>query len=157
MVISDFNILCISQTEITVPPFDKILIEVNDYMYKDEWRAVQKIKGIWYSISPIERKWYDYDHEFFDIDSIKFHKCNNKNSEYWNSNYTVSFENGFTNIFSDLIKYYIDKSPCSMICVLLRIDGTNTEILIGDIKLDSFLEMANKNDLKFNVAYIVEK
>ena len=36
MVISDFNILCISQTEITVPPFDKILIEVKDYMYKDE-------------------------------------------------------------------------------------------------------------------------
>lgn len=155
MVISDFNILCISQVEVTIPLFDKISIEAQDYMYKHEWKAVQKIEGNWYSISPKERESYNYEHEFFDIDSSKHY--NKKDSMYWNSNYIISFKDGFINVFSDLIRYYIDKSPCSLICVLLRIDGTNAENLIGDIKVDSFLEMANKNELKFNVAYIVEK
>lgn len=122
MVISDLNIICISQTAPRIAEKEGIFYDIvaDHKAYGKDWRILNRTNGVWYQLSPTERSTTGrYDDEFFDLN-------------YENGiNYIVLLPR-YRDALIELIQAYLAWSPVHEILVMIR---------LGDSESDQILEM----------------
>lgn len=129
MVISDLNIICISQTAPRIAEKEGIFYDIvaDHKAYGKDWRVLNRTSGVWYQLSPTERSTTRrYDDEFFDLN-------------YENGvNYIVLLPR-YRDALIELIQAYIAWSPVHEILVMIR---------LGESESDQILEMNRKVFIK---------
>ena len=59
--------------------------------------------------------------------------------------------------FISILKYLLENAPQKKILFQTRYQGGDEEIVFGVIRLSHFIDMLNKNQVLFNVCYIITK
>lgn len=152
MVISDINILCVGEKKESIKKISGATITAYNRnrkrylrMYHDRYKAVQKIKGIWYKIEPTARDEGDYTQEFLDLcsdTSIEKHKI-------------IFINNDMKKDFLVFIAQKLDDSPIGKICFFADLQGYEEKRTVVDY--NEFLDCLAKGDLCFNTVYEVRK
>lgn len=150
MVIADFNIICLKQKNMKVykSPFIKTEAFRNSnisQIYGDKWSILSAFYGYGYSLYPVDEKNnYDYSHGFFDL------TINNKVKNIVLADLEMER-------FAQIIDFYLNQSPIKKICILIRLDWSGDNTLLGTINRNEFLSKLEKQELSFNTAYIIEE
>ena len=144
MVISDFIIICKSQTTFTRYVCSNMDVEINYRRnFGKSWKRMKRIKGIWYCISPCdidgERL---YDDEFFDI------------GHQYQHSYKVVVMNKWIEDLLKVIKFYLEASPVGEVYILIWLDG-EAKFPCVSFDFDDFCEALISNKLVFGRMYHV--
>ena len=150
MVISDIDILCVGEKKEAIKAISGATITVYNRnrkrylrVYHDRYKAVQKIKGMWYKIEPTAREEGDYTHEFLDLCSdIEKHKI-------------IFIDNDMKKDFLMFIAQKLDDSPIGKICFFADLQGYKEKRQI--VGYSEFLDCLAKGDLCFNTVYEISK
>lgn len=160
MVISDFNIICLAQKEAELFNSKAINSKANNLNVKKVltyigWNIFQGFKGIWYEIYPKNRelKDYQYDQEFFDLD-YKTTIYSDKLIALKNKRNRVICVEEYEKDILNIIDFYLKKSPIHRICVMIRVQDKE-EAILGTMSRKEFVYKLKKEELCYNVAYIV--
>lgn len=159
MVIADFNIICLGAKEVDKYSDPIVRIESSDRfrksttIYKDNWKIIHLLKGIWYSIEPAQRTFLDYEHEFFDFGNNKINVLSARNRQIGLT--SVRVLPPYQNLFPKLIEYYVERSPIKAICLLLRLQDLEDEIHYGPMPVSMFLDKLRDDEVMFNAAYFI--
>lgn len=155
MVIADFNLVCIGERE---PEFLKIKSIGADIFgskyekgrhcgYGSHWGKLKVQNSIWYQFYPIvdcNEDARNYNDEFFDL-RIKKNK------------YILVPLIAHSKDVLHIIDFYIKKSPIGEVLVLFRLDETGESSYIEQIGYTDFADRFEKQKLKFNRIYRIEK
>ena len=150
MVISDIDILCVGEKKEAIKAISGATITVYNRnrkrylrVYHDRYKAVQKIKGMWYKIEPTAREEGDYTHEFLDLCSdIEKHKI-------------IFIDNDMKKDFLMFIAQKLDDSPIGKICFIADLQGYKERWQA--VGYNEFLDCLAKGDLCFNIVYEISK
>lgn len=148
MILIDFGIICIGQSEITYPKGIKnVRFEVEDRqdhsepMY-DEWyhfQTADSLSGKWYFVW-LSRNIY-LEQSFFDI-SDKGDTC-------------IYVESKWKDTVRTILDFYIQESPTHQIAVLLRMQDRSDNISHPVCTLDEFMKYLAAGEVKWNELYFI--
>ena len=150
MVVADFNILCLKQRTMKVYKSPSIKVDTFKIsniseIYGEKWSVLSAFNGYGYSVYPVNKKNdYDYSRGFFDLEI---------NNEVKN----IVLADLEMEKLAQIIDFYINQSPIKKICVLIRLDWSKDNTLLGTIGKDEFFSKLEKQELSFNTAYIIEE
>lgn len=145
MVISDFNIICLSQLTPSLISYNGIVIDVISLHngYGQHWKVLQKSKGVWYQFSPLERETTrQYNDEFFDLTVC-------------NTDFQVVVLEKYHDTLKEIVDDYLTLSPIHEILVLIRLDEkgeSNNNVMM---KYTDFVINLDAGKLLFNKIYHV--
>ena len=147
MVISDIDILCVGEKKEAIKAISGATITVYNRnrkrylrVYHDRYKAVQKIKGMWYKIEPAAREEGDYTHEFLDV---------------FGKGKIIFIDNDMKKDFLMFIAQKLDDSPIGKICFFADLQGYKEKRQI--VGYSEFLDCLAKGDLCFNTVYEISK
>ena len=150
MVISDIDILCVGEKKEAIKAISGATITVYNRnrkrylrVYHDRYKAVQKIKGMWYKIEPAAREEGDYTHEFLDL------FCDIE------KNKIIFIDNDMKKDFLMFIAQKLDDSPIGKICFIADLQGYKERWQA--VGYNEFLDCLAKDDLCFNIVYEISK
>lgn len=159
------NILVPNAVEPIYPTFPSSIIlknEIDDEFFKrysDIWPFFSSISGIVYSL--VQEMFEEY-YGSFPLCESDFECCLGKErlpfelSEDVRENLTTFLVK--TEYFEDfimLIHFLLVTSPNKKIMFHTRYEGGDTEIILGVIKWDKFVNMLKEKQIYFNICYIV--
>lgn len=153
MVIADIFILCVDQKGKTSYKIPDVSIKTiynkgkkNVVIYGNRYLSVQKIKGIWYQLSPFGRgSWYPhYNHEFLDLN-------------FQDETPIIGFlDKNLKRLLAYFIKELVKSSPLN--CIYFFSDLQGYEEKYSELSYEEFTEMFEAEILCFNTVYhIVNK
>ncbi len=156
----DLNVVVVRQCEAV--KFDSLIdiqSEKNGNLrYEGIWGYMGQSSGIWYSLGKME----DDIFSAMPIIDTDFDKvCNEKlfwiEDEEVLSNLTPLIVNdAFVHEFDRIIREMVEMSPIKTILFMARYQGGETEIIHGVVPISSFLHLIKRNEILFNVCYIVK-
>lgn len=161
----DLNILVLQGEKPVKLPFNSSIGLINEteqsLRYYDSWSYMTHTNGIWYCLGHGE------DELFSALSILKAHFGSNREQVVvpnW-----ISDENVLSNLvpFSviteyvedlvRIIKHLINLSPIKTIMFLARFQSYDEEIVYGVLTFEQFWLLHQKNELLFNVCYIIRE
>ncbi len=157
MVISDINILCLSQKEpsqivangICVDVIDKrdvVISRWKDRKFSQWLKLFKKGCGVWYEISPSARDAETdkaYEDEFFDLEII-------------DGEMRVMPYPKYLNDIQAILRQLVEDSPERSILLFIRLGNTTTTSK-QEITPDEAIEALNEGKLQFEVFYHIQE
>lgn len=111
----------------------------NERVYDARYEEIQKLKGFWYQISPVERLTGDYRYGFFDI-------------QIRNTEPKIVFLNEcFKKEIISTIKELYHMSPQKVVYFVIDLQGYKEKKKI--ISVEDFMELNRREQLFFNTIY----
>lgn len=150
MIIADFGVICIGQTECTYPDkTDDIRFEAyqrwtdNKAMYESSYnfQSADSLVGYWYFVWPKEELFYEKP--FFDIAQ--------KGRPY------VALAQEWVETVRKVMEFFIEQSPEKRIAVLIREQDNSNDVVHSAIKINEFMENLIAGNIKWNELYFIEK
>ena len=150
MIIADFGIICIEQTQNTYPKgIENICFETykrvsnSKPMYGESYNfhTADLLTGYWYLIWPKDEILYEAP--FFDL---------GQKGRPW-----VVVEQKWAESVRKVLEFYIEQSPQKRIAVLIREQDKSDDIVHATIKIDDFMENLIVGNIKWNELYFIEK
>lgn len=162
MVVSDFNLICLNEKQVELLSLEGIEYEKisNNFtrrnFYGKKWRFLHALKGVWYRVFPKEEiTTARYDDEFFDL-IIKENNEKNLLDIFNTKNYYVKCEDKYADSIKRIVEFYLECSPTHQVCVLFRIEGNETDAVVGSFSPNEFFILLDTQQVKFNVIYLIQ-
>ncbi|WP_053956043.1 hypothetical protein [Inediibacterium massiliense] len=156
----DLNIVVVQQHKaVKIDSIIDIISEEEEKLrYNKIWEYMSQASGVWYSLGKFENGFFSAL-PIIDTDFDK--EC--KEKIFWIQdrdileNLTpIIIKDMFGEEFKKILKEMIEMSPSKTILFMARYQGGDTEIIQGVVPLNHFLISIEKNEILFNVCYIVK-
>ena len=150
MIIADFGVICIGQTECIYPNgIDDICFESyqrvagSEPMYNDyyNFHTADALTGYWYFIWPKDEIFYEKP--FFDIGK--------------KGRPSVVVIQEWVKTVRKVLEFYIEQSPEKVIAVLIREQDKSNDVVHTTMAIDEFMKNLTLGNIKWNELYFVEK
>lgn len=148
MILIDFGIICIGQSEITYPNNIKnVEFEVenrqrnSESMY-DEWyhfETADRLVGKWYLVWPSKDIYFEQS--FFDLSD--------------KGNFKVCVVPKWKDTVKKILDFYIQESPTHQIAVLLRMQDESNNISHPICSAKEFIDYLMDGEIKWNEIYFI--
>ena len=114
-----------------------------------EYKIFDWIVGMLYTLYPSDDLFAD--HQFFDV------QAEHNGEDFYDYDCLVVIEEGWKETVTDIIDFYLEKSPSGVIGVLFRLDYPTQEQVEGVYSRDAFIENLEAGKLYFDREYFVSK
>lgn len=148
LMLADLNIICINQQHASLfPNCGNLDIEKYDrntsgdpVYWSDDFNTAHRLRGWWYTIYPKGNLFLE--RPFFDL-------CNDLECDL------VRLYPEWQTVMSNILVYYIEKSPLRKVGVLIRAQDVTEDTVAGEFRLDEFLQMLIHGEVKYNTLYFL--
>lgn len=163
----DLEVLVVNQESPVQLPFQSQIEVMNEQDNQEvirlstTWKFMSQTKGVWYSLvkddEGLKNAFLLCDSDFNrGIDKIPVPFWINNDDVVYNLT-PLMIRSKFKNDFERVLRFFVEISPLNTIMFLARYQGGDYEILQGNLTIDDFLYQLDKENILFNICYVVTK